>query len=217
MLQYNSYIHSQVNSNGKGISGIIEIGATGNFFTHELAAQIKDFHREYPNIITRITIDSSSSLIHKLNASQLMLAITRGKPQWKGSVETIFTEPHMIVSASPINDNMLHTMPYLSNDSPTAPLFDTWLEEYFGSNIPKRSKIQLSGNSLTLKALVMQGLGWGIIPYTHLYETDGLYSTPLLHKDGTPYQLQTNLFYVDACKDFDTYQAYIKHLRKYFT
>ena len=217
MLQYDSYIYSQVNSKGEKISGTIEIGATSNFFMHELAAQIKDFHTKYPGIMIRITIDSSIQLIHKLAASQLMLAITRGKPQWNGPVETIFTEPHIIVSAYPINDALLHTMPYLTNDSPTSTPFNSWLEEYFEKDLPKRSKIQLSGDSLTLKALVMQGLGWAIIPYTHLYKEDGLYSKPLLHKDGTPYQLQTNLLYAEACKDFDTYQAYISHLREFFS
>lgn len=217
MIQYDSYIYSHVNSHGQKIAGHIEIGATDNFFTHVLAPQVKSFHEQYPDITIRIVVDSSDNLIHKLRAKELMLAITRGNARWEGPNEVIYTEPHIIVSSVPIDKNMLLVMPYLTNDSPTSSPFTSWLNEYFGEKNPISSKIQMSGNSLTLKALVTQGLGWAIIPYTHLYKSDHLYYKPLLHKDGTPYQLLTRLNYSTSCKNFDTYQTYIHHLEKYFS
>lgn len=95
---------------------------------------------------------------------------------------------------------MLHTKPYLYDSAPTLTLLDDWISDYFGENTPVYSPIQLQGNSIVLKSLVEQGFGWAIIPYTHLTEKKIFFGNR----------------YTESCRDFDTYLAYIDHLRNYF-
>ncbi len=219
MLQYEEDISSYVRQKGEELSGLVNLGVTSTFLNNFLVPQLQQFCGQYPKIKVTLTVEPSLNLRNMMDTNRLMVAVIRGPHEWNGPSFEIFEEPLEIISSEPITEDMLHTRPFVSNclRSPVTLQMEQWINDHFEGALPPAAQVQVYGDSRNLVNLVKAGFGWAIISNLRIDARDNLYHQPIYRKDGAPYLYKTNLLYSEECRHFDTYMAYIGHLKEYFS
>ncbi|MFT0800943.1 LysR family transcriptional regulator [Bacillus swezeyi] len=176
------------------IQGILRISASSIFSRYKLPPILGKFTEKYPLVEFHVNTGWSEEVINSIFKEQSQIGILRGNYNLSQEKQLLMEENLLIVSKNPIDPKNLTTLPriYYNTDTSLKTLIDNWWTENYVS--PPTITMRVD-NMETCKEMVLNGLGYAILPNILLEEDEELFKTPCLTKDGQHVQRQTWLIY----------------------
>jgi DNA-binding transcriptional LysR family regulator len=176
------------------IQGILRISASSIFSRYKLPPILGEFTKLYPLVEFHVNTGWSEEVINSIFKEQSQLGILRGNYNLSQEKQLLMEENLLIVSKNPIDLHNLANLPriYYNTDTSLKTLIDNWWTENYVS--PPMITMRVD-NMETCKEMVLNGLGYAILPNILLEEDEELYKTPCLTKDGDHVKRQTWLIY----------------------
>lgn len=196
--------------------GTIRLGVSGNFARFALPDILRDFTNQYKNIQFVLYTGLSPEIVKMLEEEDVYVGIVRGENQWNEKKLNLNEETICIISKEPIDLKNLPSLPRISykTDSELHKIIDKWWQKNF--NVPPLTTMHLD-NIETSRKLVLNGLGYAIIPSIGLNEVeDDLYIYPIKDLDGKTILRETSLIYKENSLNFPVINTFIDFLTKYY-
>ena len=182
------------------VEGVLRLGVSTFFTDYMLPNLLKLFKTQYPNIEFKVTTNLSGHIAHLIYNQDVHVGIVRGEYSWKDQKHLLFEETICIASKEKIAIEDLPNLPRI--DYHTDPMLknsiDNWWIEHFTQ--PPLVSIEVD-KADTCKKMVINGLGYAILPSMLLNDTPDIYKMDLKTSDGKPVIRKTYMiYYKDALK-----------------
>lgn len=166
-------------------AGVIKIAAPNIISQYYLPLLIREFKKVYPKVRFKITVAPSSRVSRLMKEGKCDFGFLRDDFGWDGYKILLETNYIAAVSMKPFELHDLERMNRIDyiTDTYYQRMLNLWWKETFN----KSPKIDIMVNSLDIcKAMVFNGLGFGLLPSIFLKESNRAYSYILRGKDGKP-------------------------------
>ncbi|MGM0828958.1 MAG: LysR family transcriptional regulator [Bacillota bacterium] len=176
------------------IQGTLRISASSIFSRYKLPPILGEFTKQFPLVEFHVKTGWSEEVINSIFKEQTQLGILRGNYKLSQEKQLLMEENLLIVSKKPIDLSNLANLPriYYNTDTSLKTLIDNWWTENYVS--PPSITMRVD-NMETCKEMVLNGLGYAILPNILLEEDEDLFKTPCLTKEGEHVKRQTWLIY----------------------
>ncbi|MGP4080690.1 LysR family transcriptional regulator [Pseudalkalibacillus sp. R45] len=176
------------------VSGTLRLGVSNYFSHYQLPALLKEFKDRFPDIEYKVTSGWSSEIAPLLPKKEIHLALVKGNFNWVDEKHLLFEETLCIVSREPIDLKDLPNLPrvdYRAEYSLKSVIDNWWSENY---SHPPLINIEVDKVD-TCKEMILNGLGYAIIPSMILRDTEGLFTIDLKTKEDKPLLRKTWMLY----------------------
>lgn len=201
----------------KVVYGTLKLAVASIVAQHWLLAVLKKYMRKYPCTKISLITGCSNEMLNAVYEYEGHIGIVRGNPDWKGVKEHLLTDSLYLVDTK-INctaDILCTDRPFIEFKSDSTyyhGILDWWHRE-FGTT-PK-STIRVDQLE-TCKQMVLEGLGYAILPSTAIHDIKSkLYYTPLLKENGTPIVRETWLVGHESTFNLKQVKAFIDIVHEY--
>ena len=190
------------------IEGTLRLGVSTFFTDYMLPDLLKLFKEKYPNIEFKVTTNFSSHIAHLIQNQDVHIGIVRGDYSWKDKKQLLFEETICIASKEKIE---LQDLPYLPRidyhtDLPLKNSIDNWWSENFTQ--PPHVSIEVD-KADTCKKMVLNGLGYAILPSMLLNDIDDIYKIDIKTIDGNPLIRKTWMLYHEESLKLNIVKAFV--------
>ena len=174
------------------VCGPLRIGSSATFANYELPQLLRGFLELYPEVDIQLKTGISRVVGRMLEHDEVAVGILRGDFPWKEKVYLLRSEPICLVSATPISLEDLPKRPRISygTDTSLQQTIDEWWRQTYAS--PFYGSMEVD-TMYTCYRMVVQGLGWAIMPSIGLDAKDNLFTLPLRWDDGEPMVRRTSI------------------------
>ncbi|MGM0878589.1 MAG: LysR family transcriptional regulator [Bacillota bacterium] len=205
------------------IQGILRISASSIFSRYKLPPILGKFNEKYPLVEFHVNTGWSEEVINSIFKEQAQIGILRGNYNFSHEKKLLMEENLLVVSKVPIDLKNLSNLPriYYNTDTSLKTLIDNWWTENYVS--PPSITMRVD-NMETCKEMVLNGLGYAILPNILLEDDDVLFKTPCLTNDGLYVKRRTWLIFkkeysnnvlikafCDFLEDWDFTKGCLKH------
>lgn len=197
---------------GENVQGSLRLGTSSVFAHYRLPKILKNFLELYPDIEVSLKTGLSRHIYRMLQKEDISLAIIRGDYSWIEEKHLISEEPICLVSAQPIEFTDLPHKPQISylTDSSLEPIIEKWWNEHFA----RPPLITMEVDSMdTCRQMVLNGLGWAILPAIGLNGQLAPYTRQLSWINGKPLTRRTWLMYHTKMLELSTVQAFTDYIK----
>ncbi|MGM7724774.1 LysR family transcriptional regulator [Metabacillus sp. Hm71] len=197
------------------ITGTLRLGVSNFFTDYMLPNLLKLFKEKYPDIEFKVTTGFSSDIAHLIHNQDVHIGIIKGDFSWKDQRHLLFEETICIASKHKIDIQNLpnlprivyHTDPLLKN------LIDHWWSEHFTQ--PPLISIEVD-KADTCKKMVINGLGYGILPSMILNDRQDVFRTDIKTVDGKPISRKTWMYYHQDSLKLNIVKAFVDFVEHEF-
>ena len=201
-----------LNMNSK-VMGTLRIGASRFFAKYKLPAILKLFKVQYPDVEFNADVVWSGEVLNLVNSQEVHVGFIRGDYNWPGQKHLLFDESIVVASKEKID---LAHLPYLSRINYKTNQYmkntvDSWWREHY--SLPP--KISMNVDTVdTCKEMVLNGLGYAIMPGMILKDIDTIYQIRLVDKSGgMPLIRKTWMIYQDELLELGIVKAFINFVK----
>ncbi|HLR51836.1 MAG TPA: LysR family transcriptional regulator [Candidatus Avamphibacillus sp.] len=176
------------------VQGTLRISASSIFSRYKLPAILSEFNEKYPLVEFHVITGWSEDVFNAIYKDQSQIGILRGSYNFSHVKNLLMEEKLLIVSKEEIDLSNLPNLPriYYNTDTSLKSLMDNWWYENYDSLPSITMRVD---NMETCKELVLNGLGYAVLPNILLKDDDNLHSYPCLHKDGSFVKRETWLIH----------------------
>lgn len=217
MLNQLQKVKDYLLSMNNSTEGTIRLGVSSNYARFVLPDILKDFSDTYENVQFSLYTGLSPQIVKMLEDEDVYIGIVRGENDWNKSKLKLHDEQICIISKRPIELKDLPYLPMISykTDSELQNVIDRWWQSNF--SVPPNITMYLD-NIETSRKLVLNGLGFAIIPSIGLNEVEeDLYSYPIRDENGSPILRDTSLIFNENSLNFPVIKTFIKFMEKNYT
>jgi DNA-binding transcriptional LysR family regulator len=197
------------------VAGTLRLGVSTFFTDYMLPNLLKQFKERYPNIEFKVTTGFSSHIAHLIYNQDVHIGIVKGDFSWKDHKHLLFEETICIASKEKINIHNLPNLPRIDyhTDSLLKNSIDNWWSEHF--NQPPLVSIEVDKVD-TCKKMVVNGLGYAILPSMILNDINDVYKTDITTIDGNPIVRKTWMFYHKDSLKLNIVKAFVEFMENEF-
>lgn len=206
-------MRDHINQTKGTVGGTLNLGSSLNYSHYRLPFILKAYSELYPAVKITILTGQSKQLYQMLRNEDISIAIARGEFAWNEGKVLVGKEPMCVVYSKHFTGMDLKEIPYIGrqNDDNLMEQIGRWRQEHGLSEIPVKLWVD---NVNSAKNMVLQGLGWCILPQICLDDFDG-YIEKLYFKDGTPLERLTYILYKNNYFELPQVRLFIQQLLKY--
>ncbi|MFC3884133.1 LysR family transcriptional regulator [Bacillus songklensis] len=192
----------------QNVAGTLRLGVS-NFFAHyKLPDLLKLFKDEYPNIEFKVTTGWSSDITNLVYNQDVHIGFVKGDYSWGDQKRLLFAETICIASKEKIDMNDLPRLPRI--DYRTDYLLKTSIENWWAENYSQPPLVSIEVDKAdTCKKMVMNGLGYAIMPSMILKDIDDVHKVDIKTKDGEPILRKTWMFYHEESLKLNMVKAFV--------
>lgn len=179
----------------KDIAGILRIAAPAIIIKYYFPKLLGEFKKLYPKVKFDVRVARSSDVEVLVNSLEIHFGFIRNDNDWPDDERILLSRNHVCaVSAKPFKLVDLPGMVRVDYDTDKyyKNLLDDWWKETYHDAPIIGTRVS---NLDMCKEMVVNGLGYGILPSILIKEYPQLYSIPLVHKDGKIVERRTWLIY----------------------
>ena len=176
------------------VTGILRLGVASNIATYILPAILKRFLEQYPDVEVRVMTDWSSDLVHSVYSQHVHIGMIRGDYDWPDDKHLMMEENICIVSKHEIH---LHDLPNLPRiNYKTEPSLQNMIDLWWKERYSQPPSIAMEVDKMeTGKEMVLNGLGYAILPTIVLGGQEDLHKINLTSKHGVPLKRKSWMIY----------------------
>jgi len=205
-------IKEHVSNMEKEVTGTLRLGASNFFTKYKLPPLLKLFRNQYPQVEFKVTTGWSKDVFNSLYNQDIHVGFIRGDYSWQGEKYLLSEESMCIASIDKIDINDLPHLPMIDyqTDSSIKPLIDNWWRDTFS----EPPSIIMSVNQLdTCKEMVVNGLGYAIIPRIILNDMENLHIIDLTDKNGNPIIRRTWMIYHHELLEMNIIKVFVDFIK----
>ena len=194
MIDNMRQIKEQLGNMGSTVKGILRIAAPNYITQCKLSSLLGRFQEQYPEVEFNIINAWSREICSLLYSQDVHIGFVRTDHDWRGEKHLLHQEPIYIVSKKEVSFQELPNLPRI--DYITDFSYKTFLNDWWNDNFSQPPRISMTVSQLSIsKAMVMNDLGYAILPVTILNDAPHLHRIPLTDRDGQPITRPTWLLY----------------------
>lgn len=196
------------------VVGTLKLGVSRFMMKHKLPALLKLFKTTYPKVEFKIITDWSSDIVNLLVNKDIHLGFVRGDYNWRGEKHLLFEENLCIVSKNNITLENLPNLPRI--DYQTDHLLKALIDNWWADNFSNSPQVTMNVDQLdTCKEMVINDLGYGIMPSLVVSNLSDLHIINLIDKNGAPIIRETWLFYEKEVLNLNVVNAFVDFIKNY--
>lgn len=195
------------------VEGVLKLGVSNFFTDYKLPNLLKRFKEQYPLIEFKVTTDFSSEIAHLIYNQDVHVAFVKGEYGWKEQKRLLFDETLCIASKEKIAIEDLPSLPRI--DYRTDPLLQTAVDHWWYENFSKPSLVSIEVDKAdTCKKMVVNGLGYAIMPTMILSDVEDVHKIIIKTKDGMPIIRKTWMFFHEESLQLNIVKAFVDFVEK---
>lgn len=194
------------------VAGTLRLGASSYITMYMLPKLLKLFKQEYPHVEFKVTTTWSRDIFNLVHNQDIHVGFVSSDYGWQGQQHLVFEEPICIASTAEIDLKQLPKLPRISyqTDSMIKALIDKWWRE----NFSEPPSISMDVDKLyTCKEMVVNGLGYAIMPSLIVSNIDSLHKIILTDKDNQPLLRKTRMLYHEEILEMNVVNAFVKFVK----
>lgn len=206
-------IKDRVTDMNTTVAGTLRLGASSYLTMYMLPRLLKLFKQEYPHVEFRLTTTWSRDIFNLVHNLDIHVGLVSSDYGWQGQQHLLFEEPICIASTSEIDIGQLPQLPRINyqTDALIKALIDRWWRENFTE--PPFISMEVDKLS-TCKEMVVNGLGYGIMPTMIVNNIENLHKTIITDKAGQPLLRRTLMLYHEEMLEMNIVNAFVKFVKK---
>jgi DNA-binding transcriptional LysR family regulator len=191
------------------VTGTLRLGVSNFISKYKLPALLKRFKDQYPQVSFQVETGYSQDIFKLLYNQEVHIGFIRGEYAWPDQKHLLFEEKLCIASKNNINLEDLPQLPRIDyrTDALYKQLVQNWWAERF-LQPPSIAMVVDQGD--TCKEMVVNGLGYAIIPSLFLENVDNVHKLDLLDNEGKPITQKTWMFYHQESLDLNVVRAFVQ-------
>ncbi|AZV60178.1 LysR family transcriptional regulator [Peribacillus frigoritolerans] len=218
LVQYSKNMRKQlgaakehISNLDKKVKGTLRLGVSGLFARYKLPVLLKEFLTLYPEVEISLKTGWSSQIHQMLQKEEAHLGIVRGPYKWQENKVLFQEEKICIASSKKIELKELPFLPRVNyqTDQSLRNTIENWWQETFA--LPPKISMEVDRIE-TCKELVLNGLGYAILPEICIKDDEPLYTFPIVLSDNRYLLRETWVFYRDVTMDLAQVKAFIDFL-----
>lgn len=207
LIKYEKIKENIFNMNSE-VRGTLKLGVSISFTKYKLPRILKLFKDQYPNVEFKVITAWSSNVFNLIYNKDVHIGFVRGDFSWRGQKRLLSEENICIVSKDKINIVDLPKLPRVvyKTDYMLKSIIDNWWTENYTD--PPMVSIELD-QADSCKEMVVNGLGYGIIPSALIDDLKGIYKFNLADKEGKPLLRRTWMLYHEEDLEMNVIKAFV--------
>lgn len=204
------HVRNMSNHAGNAVAGTLKLGVSNFFANYELPSMLKLFKEQYPHVDFKVVTGWSKDVTKLIHNKDVHIGFVRGDYNSRGLKKHLLLEETVsIASKEPIDLVNLPHLPRIdySGDVLLKTLIDNWWAENYIQ--PPFISIEVDQVDTCMK-MVMNGLGYGILPSRMLKDTENIYKVDLTHQNGKPILRRTWMYYHKESLEWNVTKAFIQ-------
>jgi DNA-binding transcriptional LysR family regulator len=195
------------------ISGTLRLGVSNYITRHKLPGLLKLFREQFPKVNFKVTTGWSREAFDLVYNREVHIGIVRGDYHWGGSKHLLFEENICITSKEKIELKDLPSLPRVQYDTDNAlkALVDNWWTRTFSE--PPIIGMEVD-KADTCKEMVLNGLGYGILPSVLVEDHSSLYRINLNNESGQPLVRKTWMLYHQESLELKVIKEFVEFIKK---
>ncbi len=207
-------VREEIEALDSEVYGTLKLAVASIAGQYWLPAVLKQFVKKYPLVKVSLITGWSSEMLRHIYEDHVHIGILRGNPEWKGRKLHLFSDSLYLVDTEMEKLEDLHdtSRPFIQfkSDSNYHQEIQEWWHRQF-KTVPQRTIIvdQIE----TCKQMVLNGIGYAILPAVTIEGEDSLTKIPLMDAAGTPMMRDTWLIGYESGFQLKQVQAFIEVVR----
>lgn len=196
------------------VRGTLRLSVSRTFAFYRLPQMLKAFNEKFPKVEFHVNTGVNIDVIQSIYKQDAHIGIVRGEHNWPSSNRT-FSEEHItILSSKEIDLTELPSMRRISyqTDPTLEMVIDTWWKDNFSK--PSISNMNVDNVEIA-KRMVLNGLGYCIVPSIVLEPNDKLYKIYLRDTTGSPIVWRTRILYREELLELDMVREFVDFIQDY--
>lgn len=211
MLDALENVTNHLISMNQKVSGVLKIGATRSLIKSFLPEYLVPFSNNYPDVEFSIKSGHSADIANMILNRDINIGFVRDSVKWEWSKKLVLKEDILIISNKPTTYEELPRLNMVSYSSEASLARVT--EQWWRNRYPTPPNILMTVDSLeATKEMVRHGLGFAIVPDANKSGIAGLYTMPLLTKNGESITRESWMIYQDHSLSNNAVSAFIRQI-----
>lgn|SRR5690606_19778169 len=193
------------------VAGTIHLGVSSFFTKYKLPQLLREFRKQYPNVEFKVTTGWSRDLFHSLYKKDIHIAFVRGDYTWLEQKQLLFEDYLCVASKEEIELKNLPNLPRINYrmDNFLKSIVDHWWME----NFTKPPIVTMEVDQVdTCKEMVVNGLGYAIIPGMILKGNEDIRKIYIKDKKNKPLIRNTWMLYHDESIEVNIINAFVSFI-----
>ncbi|SIS13541.1 DNA-binding transcriptional regulator, LysR family [Peribacillus simplex] len=210
-LKYYLKVKDNLSSMSNEYTGTLRLGVSNFFTKYKLPYILKLFQEQYPRVEIKVMTGWSSQVYKAIYNQDVHIGFVRGNYYWKEQKHLLFEEKMCISSIEAIDVNNLPNRPRIEykTDYVLKSLIDNW----WTKNYTQEPLISIAVDQVdTCKEMVINGLGYGILPSLILDGIKGLHKIDLTDSKGEPILRRTWMYYHQQSLELNLVRAFVNFI-----
>lgn len=194
------------------VAGTLRIGASNYFSNYKLPGLLKLFKERYPQVEYQVTTGWSRDVFSSIYNRDVQIGFVRGDYSWRGEKHLLFVEKLCIASKDKIQLDDLPNLPRINyrTDILLKMLVDNWWAENY--SVPPHVVMDVDQGE-TCKEMVLNGLGYAIIPSSFINDLEDIHKIDLRDAEGKPVLRKTWMFYHKEALELKVVQEFVNFVQ----
>ncbi|WP_346356078.1 LysR family transcriptional regulator [Azotosporobacter soli] len=202
-------VKETVTNMGSTVSGTLRIGASSYFTTFILPSLLRHFKDRYPAVEFKVTTGWSREVYQQVYNQDVHVGFARADYEWQNEKHLLFEENVCVASLTKIALEDLPNLPRIDfkTDYVVNAATDTWWRNNFSQ--PPLISMEVD-RLVTCKEMVINGLGYAIMPDMILRSTPDIHKILLHMPDGQPLIRKTWMIHQKDVREMNVVKAFIE-------
>ncbi|MEH7332617.1 LysR family transcriptional regulator [Neobacillus drentensis] len=213
MLNRLHQIKDTVSNMGEEVSGTLRLGVSNYITRHKLPHLLRLFCEQFPKVNYKVSTGWSREVFNLVYNGDVHIGMVRGDYQWSDSKILLFEENLCIASLEKIELRDLPSLPRIEYE--TDALLKTTIDNWWSGQFSQTPFIGMEVDKAdTCKEMVVNGLGYGILPSVLVQDHQNLHLIILMDKKGNPIVRRTWMFYHKKSLENKIVKEFVEFIKK---
>lgn len=193
------------------VVGTINLGVSSFFTKYKLPQLLRAFKDNYPNVEFKVTTGWSRDLFHSLYKKDIHIAFVRGEYTWIEQKHLLFEDQLCVASKEEIDISNLPNLPRI--DYKTDNLLKSIVDHWWIENFTRPPMVTMEVDQVdTCKEMVVNGLGYAIMPGMILKGNEDIHKVYITDKDNNPLIRNTWMLYHNESLEVNVINAFVSFI-----
>lgn len=213
MLYRLQQIKDTVSNMDEEVSGTLRLGVSNYITRHKLPNLLKLFREQFPKVNYKVTTGWSRDVFNLVYNRDVHIGMVRGDYQWSDSKILLFEENLCVTSLEKIELRDLPSLPRIEYE--TDVLLKTMIDNWWRGEFSQPPFIGMEVDKAdTCKEMILNGLGYGILPSVLVQEHQNLNRIILKDRKGNPIVRRTWMLYPKEYLEIKVVKEFIEFVKK---
>ncbi|SDM84918.1 DNA-binding transcriptional regulator, LysR family [Fictibacillus solisalsi] len=194
------------------VTGTLRLAVSNYFTLHKLPKLLKLFRKKFPLVDFKVRTGWSRDVFNLVYNHEVHIGIVRGDYQWSDAKCLLFEENLCITSRDEIKLVDLPASPRI--DYGTDPALKAIIDNWWSRNFSGPGTIGMEvDKGETCKEMVINGLGYGILPSVLVDQHQELHKIKLLDEDNQPIVRKTWMLYHEKSMEMNLISEFVRFVQ----